>query len=85
MYVVLHEPKLYEVKKENIPFINDYTRTIWVTFSKEKSEYFSMFNIFKAQLKNKIYLKIKFFIFDRGGKFILDEFDELYENYGIIR
>ena len=50
-------------------FINDFTRMVWVTFLKEKSEAFDKFRIFKPLAENESENKIKCLCSYNGGEF----------------
>jgi transposase InsO family protein len=66
-------------------FIDDYSRMIWVTFQKKKSEAFEKFKAIKSLVENEIDLKIKCLISDREGEFSSNEFEEFCELHGIKR
>ena len=61
-------------------FIDDFSRTTWVYFKKNKDEVFSKFKEFKALIENHTKKKIKTFHSDNGG-----EFKELCKDSGIMR
>lgn len=46
--------------------IDDYSRMMWVTFLRDKSEAFEKFKIFKAKVETKTGLKIKCLRSDHG-------------------
>jgi transposase InsO family protein len=66
-------------------FIDDYTRMVWVSFLKEKSEALDTFKSFKALVENESDLRIKCLRSDRGGEFTSNDFNEFCEKYGIKR
>ena len=66
-------------------FFDDFTRMMWVSFLKEKSEAFEKFNIFKNRLENESRVKIKSLRSDRGRKFTSREFNIYCEEHGITR
>lgn len=61
--------------------IDDYSRW-WVAFLIEKFEELEIFN---ENVENKVDRKIKCLSSDRGGEFILDEFNDFCEKHGIRR
>jgi len=66
-------------------FIDYFSRRCWIGLLKHKYEAFEKFKAFKALVENESYQKIKCLIYDRGGKFILDEFYDFCEQHGIKR
>ena len=64
--------------------IDDYTGMPWINLLKFKDEDFEKFKMFKALVKNKIDIKIKCLIYNRGGEFISYEFD-ICDHNGIKR
>lgn len=66
-------------------FSNDYTRMIWVSFLKEKSEVLYTFKSFKAFVENESDIRIKCLRSDRGGEHTSNDYNQFYEKYGIKR
>lgn len=75
----------YYGDKYFILFIDDYSRMIWVTFLKEKSEAFDKFKIFRAMVETETGLKMKCLRLDRGGEFTSGEFNTYCEEDEIKR
>lgn len=65
--------------------IDDYYIMTWVAFLREKSDALEKFKIFKAKVGNEVSNKIKCLKSDRGGEFILDEFNNFSKNNHIKR
>lgn len=59
-------------------FIDDFSRICWVYFLKSKSEAFSEFLIFKAQVEKECGYLIHTLRTDGGGEFCSNEFVEFY-------
>jgi transposase InsO family protein len=57
----------------------------WVTFLKQKYEFFGNFKAFKGLVEKEMYLKIKCLRLYKGGEFISHEFEEFCEVHGIKR
>lgn len=55
-------------------FTDDFSKFMWVTFLREKSEAFSKFKEFKALIEKEIGKSLKCLRFDQGGEFTSDEF-----------
>ena len=51
-------------------FIDDYSRIVWVTFLKHKSEAFDRFNFLRKMVERESDLKLKCLRSDTGGEFI---------------
>ncbi|PKA59206.1 Retrovirus-related Pol polyprotein from transposon TNT 1-94 [Apostasia shenzhenica] len=58
----------------HITFIDDPSCKIWVYFLKNKSEVFSSFKKWKAEVENECGLKIKYLKSDNGGEYDSKEF-----------
>lgn len=61
-------------------FIDNYTKMVWVSILKEKSE-----AIDKALFENENDLRIKFLRSYKRGEFTSNDFNEFYEKYGMER
>ena len=68
-----------------ISFIDNFSRKTWIYFLKEKSEVFNKFKEYKSLVENQKDRKIKILWSDNGGEFTLEEFKELYREFGIKR
>ena len=69
-----------------VSFIDDFSRTTWIYFMKNKDEVSSKFKEFKALIENHTAeKKIKTFRSDNGGEFTSNEFKELCKDSGIKR
>jgi len=53
-----------------VSFIDDYSTRLWVYPIKKKSDVFSIFKVFKAQIKLEIEKKIKCLRTDNGGEYV---------------
>jgi hypothetical protein len=81
-------PSRKECTEKEIYFmliIDDYSRLTWVSFSKEKSEAFEKFKVFKALTENQTGKRLKAVRSDRGGEFSSWNFKEFCDKYGIKR
>jgi len=65
-----------------VTFIDDYSRYTKVYLIKHKYEAFDVFLKYKAEVKNKLNMKIKRIRSDRDGEYVL--FNEYYVREGII-
>ena len=65
--------------------IDDYSRLIWVSMLKNKSEAFQVFKNFKELEEKEKETKIKCFRTDRGGEFMSEEFVNFCDEHGIKR
>ena len=68
-----------------ILFVNDYSRKMIVMFLKVKSYTFQMFKWCKVRVKKETFMQLKCLRFDRGGKFMSDEFTNYCIKHGIKR
>jgi len=59
-----------------VTFINDSTIKVWVYFLKNKSDVFSVFKRWKAEVENHIGLKVKSLKSDNGGEYDSQEFKD---------
>jgi len=57
-----------------VSFIDDYSRRLWVYPIKKKSDVFSVFKVFKAQIELETGKKIKCLRTDNGGEYVDGEF-----------
>ena len=63
--------------------VDDFSRMIWVSFLKEKSEAFAKFKVFKALTENQTGRKVKAIRSDRGGEFSSKQFKDFCDEHGI--
>ena len=66
-----------------LTFIDDFSRKSWVYFLKNKSEVFSIFQIFKSLVENEFGKKIKTLRSNNGGEFVKNEFESFLSKHGI--
>ncbi len=52
-----------------VTFIDDFSRKVWVYFLKQKSEVFSNFKLWKAEVENQTSRKIKYLRSDNGTEY----------------
>ena len=67
-----------------VTFIDDYTRKVWIYFMRHKSETFSKFTEWKAEVENQTNRKLKCLRSDNGGEFTYTPFLDLCKSEGII-
>ena len=65
--------------------IDDYSRLMWDSFLKEKSESFEKFIVFKALTENQTGKRLKEVRSDRGGEFSSEDFKNFCNKHGIKR
>ena len=70
-------------KRYLLPFIDDFSRKIWVFFLTEKSYTFRMFQLFKTKVEKETGTSIRGLQTDRGGEFTSIEFIDLCATNGI--
>ena len=75
----------YSGDKFFILFVEDYSRMITVMCLKEKLEAFQKFKWYLARVEKEDGEKLKCLRSDRGGEFILNEFNEFCIERGIKR
>jgi len=68
-----------------IVFTNDFTMFSWILLLKDKLAALSKLKIFKAHVENEKEIKMKCFIYERGGEFISEEFESFYAKHSINR
>ena len=66
-------------------FIDDYSRMVWVTFLKHKSEAFYRFKFFRKMVERETDLKLKILRLDSRGEFTSQEFIDYCEKHCIKR
>ena len=66
-----------------LTFIDNFSRKIWVYFIKYKSETFSKFKEFKAEVEKQSGKFIKVLRFDKGGEYESNEFIDFCKRHGI--
>ena len=66
-----------------ITFIDDSTRKVWVYFLKNKSDVFSTFIKWKAEVENQIGARVKCLRSDNGGEYSSKEFTNFCSAHGI--
>ena len=67
-----------------ITFTDDLSRYVYVYLMKHKSESFELFKIFKSEVENQLGKKIKALRSDRGGEYLILEFDDHLKECGIV-
>ncbi|CAL1409608.1 unnamed protein product [Linum trigynum] len=72
-------------KRYVFTIIDDFSKKLWVFFLAQKSETLGVFKNFKAQVEKEVGAGICCLRTDRGGEFILGEFQTLCEEAGIRR
>ena len=68
-----------------VTFVDDYLRKVWIYFIKHKSEVFTKFKEWKAEVERKTGKKIKYLRTDNGGEYTYKPFLELCKAEGITR
>ena len=66
-----------------ITFIDDYSRYGYIYLMCHKYEAFEKFKEFKTKVENHRGKSIKSLQFDRGGEYLLGEFQQFLEDHGI--
>jgi transposase InsO family protein len=67
-----------------ITFIDDFSRYSYVYLLKSKDEAEDKFKIYKAEVENKLNVKIKRLRTDRGGEYDSNSFSDFCEQNGIV-
>jgi hypothetical protein len=65
-------------------FIDDCTRLSWVALLKSKDAVFSAFQAFQKMIQTQFNGHIKVFRSDNGGEFVNRDFQEYFQEHGII-
>ena len=60
--------------KYALTFIDDFCRYCWVYFLKHKSEFFDLFQVFRALVENQSGRKLNIPIYENGGEYVNFEF-----------
>lgn len=63
-------------------FINDFSKKVWFYFMKYKSEVFSKFKLWKAEVENQTWRKIKYFWSDNGTEYSDNKFMHFCDENG---
>ena len=67
-----------------VSFIDDYTRYTWVYLMKRRSDFFGIYNNFRALVKTQHSAVIKCFRCDLGGEYTSNDFTQLLASDGTI-
>ncbi|KAK3026910.1 hypothetical protein RJ639_041094 [Escallonia herrerae] len=68
-----------------VTFIDDFSRKVWVYFTKHKSKVFNVFKPWKARVEKQTSKKLKYFRLDNGMEYKDEEFLQFCKDEGIIR
>jgi hypothetical protein len=68
-----------------VSFIDNFSRSTWIYFLRNKYEVFDKFKEFKALVENETEKKMNVLRTDNGGEFCKNEFEELCNKCGIAR
>ena len=66
-----------------LTYIDDFSRYCWVYFLKLKFEVFDIFKVFKVLVENQSERKLKIFISNNGGEYVMSELIKYCEDAGI--
>jgi hypothetical protein len=67
-----------------VSFIDDHTRYCWVYLMKHRSEFFKIYEVFRALVKTQYSVVIKCFGCDLGGEYTSNKFYQLFALDGTI-
>ncbi|XP_069150894.1 peptide chain release factor 1-like, mitochondrial isoform X6 [Solanum lycopersicum] len=67
-----------------VSFIDDYFRCTWVFLMKDRSELFSIFKGFFAEIQNQFGVSIRTFHSDNALEYLSSQFQEFMSHHGII-
>ena len=65
--------------------IDDFSKKLWIYFMREKSEVFTKFKIWRAEVEKKQGRSVKCLRSDNGGEYTSREFQDYCEECGIRR
>ena len=68
-----------------VTFLDDFSRKVWVYFMREKSEVFTKFKEWKAEVENQTGRKIRYLRSDNGGEYRDNKFLQFCREEGITR
>ena len=67
-----------------VTFIDDYSRCTWVFLMKNRSELFSIFQIFYNEIKNQFGISIRILRSDNGREYLSHSFKNFMASHGIL-
>jgi transposase InsO family protein len=67
-----------------LPFIDEFTRYVWIYMIEKKSDVFTKFKKFKLQVEKESECSIKKLRTDGGGEYVSNEFAKFCEQEGIV-
>jgi hypothetical protein len=67
-----------------VSFIDDFSRTTWVYLLKDKSEMFSVFEMFHKMVQTQFSTSIKIVRSDNGGEYMSGDLGMYFQEQGII-
>ncbi|XP_070019307.1 retrovirus-related Pol polyprotein from transposon TNT 1-94 isoform X2 [Nicotiana sylvestris] len=67
-----------------VSFIDDYSRCTWLFLMKDRSELFSIFQSFCAEIKNQFGVSIRIFRSDNALEYVSSQFQQFMTFHGII-
>jgi len=68
-----------------VTFIDDYSRNTWVFLLKNRSELFSIFQIFYNEIKNQFGISIRVLCSDNEREYLSHSFKNFMASHGILR
>jgi hypothetical protein len=80
----LHGWFLYLVISGFVSFIDDFSRTTWVYLLKDKSDVFSVFQMFHKMIQTQFNTSIKIVRSDNGGEYMSGDLRTYFREHGII-
>jgi len=67
-----------------VSFIDDYSRCTWIFLIKNRSELFSIFQTFHAEIQNQFGVSIRTFRSDNAREYLSSPFQQFMKSHGII-